>query len=242
MSLLAQIRQDAAAVATASEEKLRERLAANSAGCPSVVVDPAAGRREAPPIAVGPSAATLVTLADLERVEITGEWTLPDVGWLPPFFRGLPVVQVLGPVPFHGERGPGGSGSSAGSLAASSASTSTGSATPCQPTAPTPPPAPATICGPCALNETSELGGLLFWEQAGPARIVRCVECFPPPMRKLVADLWLIDWDPANERERWACASSKKGFVDRTFQHLAAAEAKQRAASAANVKRDNEGF
>lgn len=238
MSLLSQIRQDARAVAAAAEANLRDRLAANSAGCPSNVADGAAGCRVIPASAAGSPGSNLLSL---ERVEIVDEWILPDVAWLPRFFRGLPVVQVLGPVPFHGERSP-----PLGSVAASPASTSStglpssGSASPPLPTI------GAVVCATCSNNVTWELGGLLFWEQAGPARTIRCVECFPPPMRRLVADLWLVEWDPAGRdgagTERWACASDSEQWKRVAFAHLAAAEAKQREANAANVKRDNEGF
>lgn len=241
MSLLAKIRKDPAGVAAAAGAKLRERLVANSAGCPSNVAELAAERRDTPPIAASAAGLAAMPGSNLEHVEIVDEWILPDDDWLPRFFRGLPVVQVLGPVPFHGGR----SGSVAARAAASAASTST-VAPADQATPPAPPTVAAAPCPTCSNDPASDLGGFLFWEQVGPARNVRCVECSPPPMRKLVADLWLVEWDEAARDgagcERWLCASENDRWKRVAFAHLAAAEQKQRESSAASVKLDNEGF
>lgn len=240
MSLLSQIRQDANAVAEAAEANLREKAAAASAGCPSIdLADGAAGRRVMPVGAVATSSADVIApsgLAALPTVEIVDEWTLPNVDWLPPVFRGLPVVQVAEPMPFHGGRSP--------SLSPSPLAGVTGNSVDVD--QPSPPTVAASRCPGCLANAARELGGLLFWEQSGPARNVRCVECFPPPMRKIVADLWLVAWDPVGGHgagsERWQYASGSERWKRVAFAHLAAAESKSRAAEAVKAKRDNEGF
>lgn len=200
MSLFRQIRQDSEAVAAASEAKLREKAAAaaSSGGSLLVAAGPVAVATPSPAIPIAPA-----TLAALEPVEIAGEWTLPGAPWLPPVFRGLAVVQTVGPpMPFHGQgalprRSP--STVSAGSVAGLPASTSSTSSAPDSTRAdapPSPPTAPAR-CPVCLADQSRELGGLLFWEQVGPARLVWCVECRRAPLRKMIAGLWLVEWDAA---------------------------------------------
>ncbi len=194
--------------------------------------------------APGNPLAAIPATADLERIEIADEWTLPNAPWLPRFFRGLPVVQTMGPpVPFHGVA----AGRLAPSKLAGLAGTSVPSvASPLSAPTPAPPTLGPMRCVACENYSARILGGVLFWEQRNPARTIRCVECSPPPMRKIVAEIWVVEFDAlargGNGDCRWRWVSEVDHWVAAAFAHLKADDDRRAAELVERTKRDNEGF
>lgn len=142
-------------------------------------------------------------------------WTLPAFDWLPPVMRGLPVYLPADDwwIP---------------DWLVEAAST----------------PASATVVArrrdgaessrdrPCR-----DCGCPLFWEPVGQADSIRCVECSPPAIRRMVEDLWLAGGDGWLE-----CVSKSPKWIRAAFAHLKPAEDLRRAEHAKNAARENEGF
>lgn len=136
------------------------------------------------------------------------EWSLPEADWLPPVMRGLPVFLPADDWWIPTE-------------------------------APWAPSTPAS-----AVAETMPGEGLcctcgcpLFWQPIGDDVDPICVECSPPPIKRMVEDLWLaidgVQMKRVSDDPKWLRAA---------FAHLKPAEDQRRAEAAVKAAKENEGF